>query len=211
MDNWMNYSELLTLCQKRRSCRSFSHEPLSAEQIEKIRTIALTSPYASGKKSWEIVTVTEKEIIARMALAVNNAAEKIAAGIETDYKDNFLSYAKYFRIFDSAPALFIPVFRISPVLTLMLDTHGTGSLCNDTVKEISEWERDNYVKSISCVAMLILLAAESLGLSSCYMTGPLLAENELAAIINIKPGRSIGALIPVGYANSEKKIPGRSK
>jgi nitroreductase len=47
--------------------------------------------------------------------------------------------------------------------------------------------------------MLILLAAESLGLGACYMTGSLVAEAALAGLLAVKPGRSIGAVIPVGY------------
>jgi nitroreductase len=66
-------------------------------------------------------------------------------------------------------------------------------------KELMVWERDTAVKSISCVCMLILLAAESLGLGACYMTGPLIAEHIIKNHIKIKPGRSVAAIIPVGY------------
>jgi nitroreductase len=66
-------------------------------------------------------------------------------------------------------------------------------------QDILQWERDNYTKSISCVAMMVLLAAESLGLGACYMTGPLIAQNQIMEIAKTKPGREIGALIPIGY------------
>ncbi len=69
---------------------------------------------------------------------------------------------------------------------------------------LRQWERDNFTKSISCVVMLVLLAAESLGLGACYMTGPLIAEKEIGKIINIKKGRNIGAIIPLGYPKSEE-------
>jgi nitroreductase len=72
-------------------------------------------------------------------------------------------------------------------------------MVEDSDEQILQWERDTYVKSISCVAMLILLAAESLGLGGCYMTGPLLAEKHIKATLHIKQGRDIGAIIPVGY------------
>jgi nitroreductase len=54
---------------------------------------------------------------------------------------------------------------------------------------VQRWERDNFVKSISCVAILVLLAAESLGLGACLMTGPLGAEEELARRIGVKENR----------------------
>jgi nitroreductase len=51
--------------------------------------------------------------------------------------------------------------------------------------------------------MLILLAAESLGLAACYMTGPLLAQTEIAHLLNVKRGRDVAAVIPVGFRTGE--------
>ena len=199
-----SYESLLSLCQKRHSTRAFSAQPVSAEHIEKIRTIALTSPYASGKKNWELMAITEKETIARMADAVQTQTTILASQIRADFADDFLAYAKNFIAFAQAPAVFIPVFRNAPSLSLMFDKNDNekNNDKNKNNEEIAMWERDNYVKSISCVSMLVLLAAESLGLAGCYMTGPLIAEKALGALINLKPGRSIGALIPVGYSKT---------
>lgn len=66
-------------------------------------------------------------------------------------------------------------------------------------EEIAVWERDNLTKSLSCVSMMILLAAESLGLGSCCMTGPLLAAEEIATFTGIPSGSILGAIIPVGH------------
>jgi nitroreductase len=110
--------------------------------------------------------------------------------VREDLREGFSQYAAHFTEFGTAPALIIPTFRISPGLSVML---------NDPKENFVRWERDNYVKSISCVAMLVLLAVESLGLVGCYMTGPLLAEKEIGDMINIKKGRNIGAMIPIGY------------
>lgn len=185
------YESLLALCTARRCRRSFQEDrPLSPEQIEQIKALAMTSPYASGKKNWEIMVITDAAVIAQMAQAVEQYAAEIQAQMCPEFVDDFATYAKNFSAFAGAPALFIPTFRVAPSLSLM---------CDGDNEEIRNWERDNYVKSISCVSMLILLAAESLGLAACYMTGPLIAEELLGRLINIKRGRSIGALIPVGF------------
>lgn len=189
------YESLLALCSARHCRRDFRPDhPLSAEQIEQIKTVALTSPYASGKTNWEIMVVTERTQIKAMADAVQQRSAQIEAEVGPAYAENFASYARNFSAFAEAPAVFIPCFRIAPSLSLM---------CGSENEAIRLWERDNYVKSISCVAMLILLAAESLDLAACYMTGPLLAEEELGRIIGIKRGRNIGALIPVGHKQGE--------
>lgn len=193
------YEALLALCQGRRCRREFvPGQPLAPEQIEQIRAVALTSPYASGKKNWEIMVVTDPEVLQKMVAAVDRCIEETTEQIRSSFRDDFVTYAQNFTAFARAPAVFVPTFRVAPSLSLMCEG------VNDGVQEdVRRWERDNYVKSISCVGMLVLLAAESLGLAACYMTGPLLAEKVLGELIGIKPGRNIGALIPVGYRDVE--------
>ncbi len=184
------YDALLKICESRKSARSFDSRPVSSDIIEKIRKIALTSPYASGKKNWQIKIVTDKELLQKTAQAVEKRTGEIKAGIRPDMQEHFASYAKNFTFFTDAPAVFVPIFRAAPSLSLMLP---------GAEKDISQWERDNSVKSISCVAMLALIAAESLGLGGCYVTGALIAEKEIAGLIQVPPGWEIGALIPIGY------------
>lgn len=203
------YRQLLEIAQRRRSRRAFLDVPVSDETIENILAVAATSPYASGKQNWEITVLRDRETLTRMAEAVAGRCLSIARQVDQDYVDGFREYASNFLFFEHAPAVLVLSYRMQKSLSLMLRPE-QGSVVRDTVTampdggaalaaEIAVWERDSYVKSISCVAMLVLLAAESLGLGACYMTGPLIAEKELASLLGLKKGRSIGAIIPIGY------------
>ncbi|MCP4218230.1 MAG: nitroreductase family protein [bacterium] len=194
MDQFKEYTSLLALCNCRKSTREFSDKPVPHELIEKILTVARTSPYASNKKSWEMLTITERPVIDELAEAVRLAVQKAAACIRDDLSAGFQEYAAHFSMFQSAPLLLVPVFRVGKSFTYMMGKKD----CNGF--SAAQFERDNYVKSISCVAMSAILAAQSLGLASCYMTGPLIAEEAVSKILKIKKGRQIGAIIPVGYA-----------
>jgi len=185
-----SYQALKSICEKRKSVRLFSDKPVSKDSIEKIKKIAYTSPYTSGKKNWEIIVVENKEFIQTIAQIVKKHSDKIEKKIREDFREGYLEYAKSFTVFKTAPVLFILTFRVPYALSLMF---------NEGDKFISEWERDNYVKSISCVAMHVILAAESLGLGSCYMTGPLIAEKQIIELSGINKEKRIGAIIPVGY------------
>lgn len=184
------YHSLKILCEKRKSIRNFVDKPVSPEDIEKIKQIAYTSPYASGRKNWDIIIVDDKATIRKIAEIVRSCADKLKEKLREDLVDHYAAYAENFTFFERAPVLFIPTFRIAP---------GLSYLVKEPDNALLQWERDGYVKSISCVAMLILLAAESLGLGACYMTGPLVAEEKIKEVIPIKKGRDIGAIIPVGY------------
>jgi nitroreductase len=189
--NLNNYDSLKYICQKRRSVRDFQETPVSEQDIQKILEIARTSPYASNKKNWEIIVIDNPTLIRDIAAGVKRSAETLAfEKIREDFKEGFSQYAKNFYAFQTAPVLLIPVFRASKSITYMMKSP-------DPL--ISQWERDNYVKSISCVSLLIILAGESLGLGSCYMTGPLIASPAIGQLINIKKGHQIASIIPIGY------------
>lgn len=190
MNTTSEYNSLKAICQGRKSVRSFVDQPLTDDQITAIREIAQTAPYASGKKNWDLLVVTDRAVILDLAGIVSNRSMELGEQVRSDFRDMFLEYSTHFAAFESAPALFIPVFKVQPSLSLMLD--GANY-------EILTWERDNFVKSVSGVIMLLQLAAASLGLGSCCMTGPLLAEEEIALRIGVKRGFEIGAVIPVGY------------
>lgn len=189
------YQLLKTIAQSRESTRTFSEKQVADEEIEKIIDIAQTSPYASGKKNWEIIVIKEKEQIKAVSEVVKSWIEAYSKEVREDFRESFLNYSKNFSSFENAPVILIPVFRNSRSISLMTASDDP---------EIIEWERDAWVKSISCVSMLILLAAESLDLGACYMTGPLIAENKIKEIIPIKPGRSIGAIITIGHKKHNK-------
>lgn len=184
------YQILKIICEKRKSQRYFSDKTVSLDDMEKIKAIAATAPYTSGRKNWEIRVVYDRETIQKMADIVKNKANEFRKQLKEDFAEEYQSYADYFTIFETAPVLFIPLFRLSIGLSYLLKNPDDS---------IIQWERDSYVKSIAGVALLVVLAAESLGLGSCYMTGPLLAEQEIKECLNIQKDKYIGAIIPVGY------------
>ena len=184
------YTELLSLSEARKSCRRFLPDPVSEADINRILKIASTAPFASGRKNWEVLVVDSPSVREAMAQAVSEEVEAMSGRMDDDLARLFGQYAKNFRLFREAPLLLIPVFRIAPTMKAMLRNHMTP--------EIALWERDNAVQSISCVTMMILLAAQSLGLGACYMTGPLLAHARLAEVLHLPPERRIGAVVPVG-------------
>ena len=188
------YQNLKSICEARRSVRTFLDKPVPTEYISKIKEIAFTSPYASGKKNYEIIAIDNKKSIITISQLVKEQVEVIGEKIRSDFKEGYNEYIKNFIFFQDAPLLFILTFRVPYVLSLMLEQRNPL---------MSDWEKDNFVKSISCVAMLVLLAAESLGLGSCYMTGPLIAEKQIKEFLGIQENKVIGALLPIGFPKNE--------
>jgi nitroreductase len=184
------FNPLATLCARRRSVRTFADRPVPAHLIEKIERIARTSPYASGRKNWQLRFVTDPAKMTEMSTLISERISRLASSLQDDFRDEFTNYALSFSAVTAAPLLIIPIFRTFGTFAYML---------RDPHPELEQWERDNYVKSIACVSMLVLLAAESLGLGACMMTGPLIAEPSLKSALGIRQSQQIGAIIPVGF------------
>lgn len=194
MDNL--YNSLLALAERRSSCRHFASDPVSEETIGQILAIASTAPFASGRSNWKIAVVREPETIAALAAHVRERAGSLADGMDENVAPFFRRYSQSFTFFEEAPVLFVPYCR---------ETSTMKSLLRENVTEqIAAWEHDNLSKSLSCVAMMILLAAESLGLGACYMTGPLMAGESLNAMLGIRDNCQLGAIIPVGYRKEQQ-------
>lgn len=72
----MNLTELIM---KRRSCRKFTEESITAEEIQELKRVALCAPTSKNCKSWEFVFVTDKDIIKALANSKDNGAAFLEA------------------------------------------------------------------------------------------------------------------------------------
>ena len=73
-----NYEVLKEICINRRSQRNFSEKSVDEDTISKIIEIANTTPYASGRKNWELVVVDNRESIIEMAERIKDGWINIA-------------------------------------------------------------------------------------------------------------------------------------
>lgn len=67
----MNLTELIM---KRRSCRKFTEEAVSANDIKELKRVALCSPTSKNCRSWEFVFVQKKDVIAALSRSKDNGA-----------------------------------------------------------------------------------------------------------------------------------------
>ncbi|MCB9497125.1 MAG: nitroreductase family protein [Fibrobacteria bacterium] len=194
----MNVSEFRDLCLARRSVRSFSSRPVDESSIQNILDCAKSIPYASARRGWDVVVVRDRSVIRNMAQVVRDASARLTSSVREGCEVEWDSYRNFFHAFETAPLLFVPVFRDSPVLS---------ALVRDPDARLRSFDRENHLKSIAGAIPLILLAALSEGLVSCPMTGPLLAADSLASLMGLRRGLEIAALIPVGHPAAPENPP----
>ena len=191
----MTSSDLLQAMRERRSVRRFKPDPVGRDVITKIVEAAITAPSASNKQPWRFLVVEDRARITRMAEAVREATSLVSAHIPEASQPAFRAYGDYFTRFEDAPAVIVPIHRAMSVLSSLVD----DALPQDTRTTVRRMEEQSGLVGTSLALMNLLLMAHALGLGASGMTGPLVAEPALRAILEVPEGWGIVALVPIGF------------
>lgn len=71
-------NNIAQLIAERRSCRKFTEEPVSAEDIKQLKRAALSSPTSKNCKSWEFVFTQDKAKIEALSKSKEHGAAFVA-------------------------------------------------------------------------------------------------------------------------------------
>lgn len=190
---------ILQLMQSRRSIRKFRSEMPERALIEKLIEAAVTAPSASNKQPWRFFVVTNRDLKARMAQAVQAAVDCVAGHIDPQFESAFRAYGDYFTRFENAPVVIVPLYR---PLTLLSTMVGDG-LPEAHRRNLTCMEQQSGIVSTSLAMQNLLLMAHELGLGASGLTGPLIALHELRSILSVPASWSIVALVAVGYPDEQ--------
>jgi nitroreductase len=161
---------VISLIRKRRSIRRFLPKPVEAEKIDVLLEAALRAPSSRGVNPWELVVVTEPDLLKVLSRAKQHGS--------TFLKDASLGIV----------------------------------VCADSEKS------DVWIEDASIAAIFIQLAAESLGLGSCWIQirermhdGTKSAEEYIAGILNIPAKMKVASIVAIGYPDEEKPPHGKEE
>lgn len=191
----MTPDALLDLLRARRSVRSFRPDPPPRDLLERLVEAAVTAPSASNKQPWRFVIVTDRARIEALAGAVREAVERIAGHVEPSAVTAFRAYGDYFTRFEAAPALVVALHRGLTLLSNLVD----DALDPADRARIEAMERQSGLIGTALALENLLLMAHALGLGASGMTGPLVADDRLRALLDVPPSWNITALVPVGW------------
>ena len=201
----IGHAELHELMSSRRSVRRFTTEMPQRDLVERVIASAVTAPSASNRQPWRFTIVTSRETIDALAAAVQTSVDRIARAIEPEFETAFRAYGDYFRRFEAAPMVIVPLFRA--IMTL---SNLTGDrLGEDDRIRIAAMERDSGLIGTSLALQNLLLAAHAAGLAASAMTGPLVAVDDLRSILRVSSSWHIAALVPIGFADETPNAPAR--
>jgi len=202
----IDFDEFFALVKSRRSVRVMSPEPIPAADVEAIVECGLYAPSGSNQQPWHFAVITNRELISKIKAAVAGRVDEIAARISSaSARKSFDGYLQYITFFGNASAL-ICCF-VEPYRALL------ERLLSRYAPELSVSTRENAsVQSVAAAVENMLLAAHALGYAGCWTTGPLIAKEEIEALVKPEGKWDLLAIIALGQRDKtrpESKAPER--
>jgi nitroreductase len=188
------------LIKGRRSIRQWKKEKVSEDLLKKAVELATWAPNGGNYQGWRFLIVKNKDVIEKMANAVQSAADKIAAWPEaTKWQEDMKRYQKNASFFRNAPAC-IAVFT-SEYQSVMDKVLVARESFDSEAKKILEFRRlaPTAIQSAAAAVTTMLLAFQQMGLGAVWLVGPLVAKKEIEALLNAPANLSLICLIAVGY------------
>lgn len=181
--------------QGRKSIRRFKPGPVPEEDIRKILDAGRWAPSANNTQPWSFIVIRDTALLAKMAEAVRAMVDRMIPYAENEKQAQRLAAYKgtYYTFFEHAPV----------VIAVCMDPYDAGTdlllaRMGYTPEEIRRLRPLPGLQSVAAAIQNMLLAVHALGYGSCWMTGPLVAQEEFSKLLNLEGGRFVATLLPVG-------------
>ena len=179
----------------RMSIRRFKQAPVSDEDIRKILEAGRLAPSANNTQPWSFLVIKDKETLKKMAAAVREMVDRMIPYAEDETQAQRLAAYKgtYYTFFENAPV----------VIAVFMEGYdaGTDKLLARMGYPAEDIKRLRPLPGLQSVAAAIehmLLSIHALGYGSCWMTGPLVAQEAFEKLLGYGKEKFIAALLPIG-------------
>ena len=202
----MNTEGLEKLIKGRRSIRKWKRREVSDDSLRKAVELATWAPNGGNYQGWHFIVVKNKEVIEKMADAVQSVADKIASWPEAmNWPEDIKRYQKNASFFRNAPAC-IGGFT-SEYQSVMDKVLIARESFDDESKRIlvSRRSAPTAIQSVAAAVTTMLLVFQQMGLGAVWLVAPLIAKKEIEAILRVPPSLSLVCLIAVGYPDESPK------
>jgi nitroreductase len=196
----MELQALEKLVKERRSLRKWKKEDIPDELIKKAIELGTWAPNGGNYQGWHFRIVKNKDVIEKMANAVQSAADKIASWPEAaQWPEDVKRYQKNASFFRNAPVC-IAVFT-SEYQSAMDKVLVSRESSDPEARRILVFRRSapTGIQSTAAAVTTMLLTFHQMGLGAVWMAGPLIAKKEIETLLEVPANLSLVCLVPVGY------------
>jgi nitroreductase len=195
---------------QRRSIKSFKPDPISPELLKQLVELTVAAPSSYNIQDWRIVIVQDEVQKASLSAAAWNQKQIVEAPVTFVFAaDATAGEQDLTPIYEQGIQTGAWTESTVNYFKTAIPQHQAG---------LGDKRREYAIKDAIIAASHLVLAAESLGLSTCFMNGWIeekvkevigAADNPDIAIASGAALCAIAVLVPVGYAAESRRDPGR--
>lgn len=182
--------ELKSAIESRTSIRVFREEPIDIKDVKEMVRLAGLAPSVNNFQPWRYVAIMNRDLLNKMAAIISRKIEELPMSksiVSSNVKKQVTWFSTFFK---DAPVLLALV--VKPYQTIM---EGGFDLSHD---EINKMRNYPDIQSAGASIQNLLLAAVDMGYGACWLSGPMVAREEIEKMINIKSPEKLLAFIVVG-------------
>lgn len=198
--------DLFDALQGRKSIRRFKQTPVPDEDIKKILDAGRLAPSANNTQPWSFLVIQDRSLLKKMAEAAREMLDRMVPFAESEKQAQRLAAYKsnYYTFFENAPV----------VIAVFMEAYSASSdrllaRMGYSPEEVKRLRPLPGLQSVSAAIQNMLLAVHALGYGSCWMTGPLVAQEGFGQLLGYGKERFIAALLPIGVPDEDP--PARSR
>lgn len=195
--------DLFDAIRERKSIRRFKQTPVPDEDIKKILDAGRWAPSANNTQPWSFAVIKDKSLLREMANAVRDMIDRMIPFAESEKQAQRLAAYKgnYYTFFENAPV----------VIAVFMEGYDAGTdrllaKMGHSPEDIKRLRPLPGLQSVAAAVQNILLAVHALGYGTCWMTGPLVAQDAFGKLLGYGKEKSIAALLPVGVPDEDPPV-----
>ncbi len=182
--------ELYQVIDKRMSFRSFSEEPVLEGDLQELVRCASLAPSISNAQPWRFIAVTNSDLLKKMAELVSEKLKQLW-GSAADGPRHAVEHHSTF--FSNAPALIVVVEL--PYISV------ADKLAKETGishEELNHMRSYPAIQSIGAAVQNMLLRATDMEYGTCWLSGMMVAREELEKLLGIESPERLVTAVAVG-------------
>jgi nitroreductase len=193
--------EFKYVAERRTSIRNFTDEKVKLDDLKEMIRIAGTAPCISGEETWKFIAVTNKDMMKQMALAVKQKYSEIIPENNDQVSENVkVAVEKFSSVFLNAPV--VVAVTMSPYEAVIDKILSQTAYSHEELNKLRNYPD---IQTVGAAIQNILLSAVDLGYGACWLTGPMVAKEELSKILKIESPDSLIAFVAIGRPDKESK------
>ena len=179
--------ELKEAIEKRYSVRGFTDEPVPVDILAELVRRAGLAPSINNAQPWKFLVLRDKEKIGELSNIVRDKVQRTFA----DRRQNIQKTVEYFTtIFEKAPAL---IFVASSSYAAISDVGDKDS--HDVINEMRQFPD---IQSVGAAVENMLLSAVDLGYGACWLSGLMIARDQIEQFLKVEPSLRLVTAVAVG-------------